>query len=147
MQLVKFYLTVLFLTLLDQVSKYIIRHSGGFYICNGGIAFGLNMPGYVFWFIWLAIIIFINLIIFNFQFSIFNESAISKFLISKPVYFGLILILAGAFSNMIDRISYGCVIDFINLSFWPIFNPADIFIALGVILLILPNIKQEHKQK
>lgn len=49
---------------------------------------------------------------------------------------GLLLILAGTIGNLIDRIRFGYVIDFIDIRVWPVFNFADIFISLGGLLLI-----------
>ncbi|MBU4376979.1 MAG: signal peptidase II [Candidatus Omnitrophica bacterium] len=49
---------------------------------------------------------------------------------------GLLLILAGTIGNLIDRIRFGYVVDFIDLRIWPVFNFADIFISLGGLLLI-----------
>jgi len=52
--------------------------------------------------------------------------------------FALGLILAGALGNLIDRLLYGAVVDFINLHWWPIFNIADsaIVVAIGLILVV-----------
>jgi signal peptidase II len=55
---------------------------------------------------------------------------------------GVIFILGGALSNLIDRYRYGCVIDFIDIKIWPIFNLADIFITIGAIIVILRNFKK-----
>jgi signal peptidase II len=52
------------------------------------------------------------------------------------------LILSGAVSNIIDRLYFGCVIDFIDLKIWPVFNLADSFIVLGVILILLKQFKK-----
>ncbi|KAA0445970.1 MAG: signal peptidase II [Candidatus Thioglobus sp.] len=58
----------------------------------------------------------------------------------------LSLILAGAIGNLIDRIAYGFVIDFIDLHYqnfyWPVFNGADIFISIGIFLLIIVDWKK-----
>ena len=55
--------------------------------------------------------------------------------------FPLVLVLAGAIGNGIDRVRFGFVVDFISLYyekwFWPTFNVADSVITLGVFLLIL----------
>ena len=63
----------------------------------------------------------------------------------------LSLILSGAVGNLIDRFALGFVIDFIDLHYqdlyWPVFNIADIDITLGVILLIMVDIKQNKKAK
>jgi len=56
---------------------------------------------------------------------------------------GLAMQLAGALGNMIDRIRIGYVIDFIQISFWPVFNVADIAIVAGIILFIYSFWKKE----
>jgi signal peptidase II len=60
------------------------------------------------------------------------------------------LILSGAIGNLIDRAVFGFVIDFINLHYqdfyWPVFNVADIAITLGVMLLLLVDLKQEKSK-
>ena len=43
------------------------------------------------------------------------------------------LILGGAVGNLIDRIRFGWVIDFFDFRIWPVFNPADCGITIGVI--------------
>jgi len=49
----------------------------------------------------------------------------------------LVLILAGAMGNFIDRAFLGYVIDFINFDFWPTFNLADVYIDVGVVALLI----------
>jgi len=61
--------------------------------------------------------------------------------------FSLLTIVSGITGNLIDRISYGSVIDFINLKFWPIFNIADSLIFIGVIYWIILIIKYERDSK
>jgi len=50
------------------------------------------------------------------------------------------LILAGAIGNLIDRVLYGAVTDFISVYSFPIFNLADSFITVGVILYLWEEI-------
>jgi signal peptidase II len=45
------------------------------------------------------------------------------------------MLVGGAVGNLVDRIAYGSVIDFIKLPHWPAFNLADTSITFGVILL------------
>lgn len=47
----------------------------------------------------------------------------------------LSLILGGAVGNLIDRLRFGFVIDFLDFRVWPVFNIADSAITIGVILL------------
>ncbi len=54
---------------------------------------------------------------------------------------GLGLVLGGALGNLVDRVIHGpglsgSVTDFIDLSFWPVFNVADSSITVGVVLLL-----------
>lgn len=49
--------------------------------------------------------------------------------------FSLVLILAGASGNLIDRIAFGYVIDFLDFRIWPVFNIADSAITIGAVLL------------
>ena len=46
------------------------------------------------------------------------------------------MLLGGALGNVIDRIRYGAVTDFIKLPGWPAFNVADISITFGVLVLL-----------
>ena len=47
------------------------------------------------------------------------------------------LLVGGAIGNLTDRLRHGNVTDFIDLSFWPSFNVADMAITCGVLLLVL----------
>lgn len=118
----------------DQLSKYLIRSSGGFYICNENIAFGIEVPGLLFWIFWLAIIVMA--VAFTFR---------QKYIIHSKLY--AILTVSGALSNAIDRLHFGCVIDFIDLKFWPVFNLADVFIVSGAILLLAKYLKSYYNNK
>jgi len=63
----------------------------------------------------------------------------------------LIMILGGALGNVFDRMLYKAVPDFIDFhvgSFhWFIFNVADVFITIGVILMILFEFIGSNKEK
>ena len=59
---------------------------------------------------------------------------------------GLVIIIAGAMGNIIDRLFNGYVIDFIYLHYkdfyWPAFNFADIYITIGIIMILLSIINK-----
>ena len=61
------------------------------------------------------------------------------------------MILGGALGNLYDRIFYKAVPDFIDFHIgnfhWFIFNFADIFITIGVVFMILLEIKDTKKEK
>ena len=49
----------------------------------------------------------------------------------------LVLVLAGAIGNYVDRIVRGYVVDFVHVHHWPVFNVADIYITAGFGILAL----------
>ena len=73
----------------------------------------------------------------------------------RLLVFGLALIIGGAIGNVIDRVRFGAVIDFVDLHaggyHWPAFNIADAAIFCGVVMLIVENLwpsrhdDQEHR--
>ncbi len=51
----------------------------------------------------------------------------------KSLQPGLSFIFAGAVGNLLDRIFYGHVLDFLDFKIWPIFNFADAFLTFGIL--------------
>jgi signal peptidase II len=61
----------------------------------------------------------------------------SGYVFQRPAaQIGLAAAVAGAASNLYDRLRHGAVIDFVDLGGWPIFNLADVAITLGVMAAI-----------
>lgn len=54
---------------------------------------------------------------------------------------GYTLVLAGALGNLGDRLLRGYVVDFIHLTHWPVFNVADVWIVIGVAVLLLSRLR------
>ncbi len=117
----------------DQLIKYFIRQSDGFYICNYGIAFGIKISEIFFWTL-------IAIIFFGMFYFLKNKN---NFLIIKNFRYEIILIISGAVSNIIDRITLGCVVDFIDIKIinYPVFNLADSFIFVGTALIFWKILK------
>jgi signal peptidase II len=59
-----------------------------------------------------------------------------------PAIFPLALIIIGAFSNALDRLKWGYVVDYVTLTGWPVFNIADIAILAGAIWLVIRVMRQ-----
>lgn len=63
----------------------------------------------------------------------------------------LSLVLGGALGNLIDRVRWGYVVDFLDFFYgsyhWPAFNVADMAITGGVMLLILDSLRQTRDKK
>ncbi len=111
------------------------------YIQNRGAAFGsLSNARWVFM---IASVVMIVLIAF---YVISN-----RHLLGYPTVITLSLIAGGGIGNMIDRVAYGYVVDFIDVKFLPfwkwVFNVADSFVCVGAVLLVLIYIIDEIKHK
>jgi signal peptidase II len=107
------------------------------YVRNSGVAFGLGaglpFPYYVF--------------------SIAAVLAILVLFIRGRVHglgrrLALALILGGALGNLVDRLSTGLVVDFIDVGWgrwhWPVFNIADSAVSVGVVLFALTWPRRDH---
>ena len=104
---------------LDQLSKRVVI-AYGTYITNTGAAFGILQHYQTFLiFLALAVIIIIFASLRNYP------------------YPELGLILGGSAGNLLDRILYGHVIDFITIGWWPSFNLADTANTIGALLLLI----------
>ncbi len=55
---------------------------------------------------------------------------------------GFAFVVAGALGNVIGRVARGCVVDFIHVARWPIFNVADIAVCVGVGLFLLVRLRR-----
>jgi len=103
-------------------------------IWNKGIAFGLFSYGEKFEYNLLTgLIIMIISIVF---WMIIKTKGLEKY--------GFVMILGGALGNIFDRLYYSAVPDFIDIYYknfhWFVFNVADIFITVGVLMLIINEI-------
>jgi len=100
-------------------------------IWNEGIAFGLfsfsqnNLYNFLTLIISIIILVILKMIV--------DSQGIKKY--------GLLMILGGALGNLFDRLFYKAVPDFIDFHVedfhWFVFNVADIFITIGIIIMIL----------
>lgn len=50
------------------------------------------------------------------------------------------LVLGGAAGNLIDRLLFGHVVDFLDFRIWPVFNLADSFITIGVFMFLVVTV-------
>lgn len=131
---------------IDQLSKYIIRNMllegesidlitnllSLRYLKNRGAAFGI-LKGQRYFFIIVTFLFFIFLL-----YIYINE--LKK---NRITDITIIFLVGGSISNLIDRIFFTYVTDFIALHNFPVINFADIFISLGVVFLMYQLIKFE----
>ncbi len=130
--------------LLDQVTKLTVRFSfaygiphnivGDFirltYIENPGMAFGIRFANQTFFVIFASLA---TVIVFVYIVRAQNERLLLRA--------ALALIFGGAVGNLIDRLLYGKVVDFIDVGIgatrWPIFNLADSAVTIGMCIIVV----------
>lgn len=105
------------------------------YAKNYGIAFSMLLEKRI-------IIIVISILLMSFLIYVLKKDYILKNKDTWLVNIAFGLLFGGILGNLFDRIVRGFVIDYINVSFFSIFNLADIAITFGVVLLIIDNIKE-----
>ena len=133
---------ILILNILDetgQVDIYINSFLNFYLVWNKGIGFGLlSSDQDLFYNLVTFVIILINFVI---VYLLIQETGLK--------YYFLVIILGGSLGNLFDRIYYRAVPDFFDLNYngyhWFIFNVADIFITIGIILLILAELMSYKK--
>ncbi len=103
------------------------------HVTNRGIAFGL-LPEWGDCFLYLGIVV-----VFLMLFYQHRLKETSPFL-----YLCFGMQLGGALGNLLDRICYGYVTDFLDFKFWPVFNVADSAITIGTLLLILYFLRKKE---
>ena len=135
--------------ILDQVSKLVVSHSMQLYqsinimpcvnltyVHNTGAAFSFlsEAGGWQRWF-FAALAIIISIVIAVWLSRLKSHETLLAVSLS--------LVLGGAIGNLIDRLAYGYVIDFLDVYVpswhWPAFNVADSVITLGVVLMLLES--------
>ena len=150
------FLFIISIFLIDRLSKYLILLLSGdtetfnipitFFlnfnlVWNNGIGFGLfPFEDGLYYSLLTLLIILITLIVFYLS---LRSKGIEKV--------GFLMITGGSLGNIFDRLYYSSVIDFIDINVnnfhWFIFNVADIFITIGVILLIAFEIFKKDEKK
>ncbi len=153
-----YFLVSLAVLLLDQWTKGIITRAfdvhqsrtvvGGLfdltYVRNSGAAFGL----------FASVDSSIKAIILNsvavLVFIVVSAYALRSSHKSVRLQVGFSLILGGAIGNLLDRVRFGYVVDFLDFSIsghhWPAFNVADSAICIGVGLLFLDMLRNEEEK-
>lgn len=132
-----------FVLLLDQVIKRIIiqyltlgesipiisNYVSLTLIYNTGAGFGILKGNN-------KLLIFATIIILGIIFYYYDKLPENRY-----VYSAVGLIIGGTLGNLLDRLKYGHVVDFIDLGFWPAFNLADSAITIGVAILFIYLLK------
>ncbi len=153
----KAYLFLALLVLIaDQISKWWAQMSlpmaqaikvtdflNWFLIYNPGAAFSFlsQAGGWQRWFFTIIGIVAAAVIIWLLQ----------KNTQDRPFCIALALILGGAIGNVLDRLLYGAVVDFIDVHYhgwhWPAFNLADSAISIGATLIVINEIRRALQQR
>ncbi len=124
-----------FFVVCDQSIKYVIAQYTTIHTtCNPGMALGVTLPPVVFWVVWLGVM---AVVLYGF----FTQRSARL-----STHISFIGILAGGVSNIIDRLAYGCVIDYVPFLTISYFNFADVLITVGVILWMIDTFFGETKR-
>ena len=147
------YLIAFFFFLIDFLSKQVVIHTlkleksikvidNFFYLTytqNKGAAFSILKDERILLLILTVLIIFII------------HKYIEKEKLNKLEMFSLGMIIGGIIGNFFDRLVYGYVIDFLDFYLfgynYPVFNLADSFIVIGIILMLVISFRKEHVWK
>ena len=144
-------LLVFFIIGIDQLSKFLICRIlsetqtipviGNIFsltlVFNTGAAFGV-LRGQNLFFIIVTLCVLAVMIIF-----MIRTNFLLLRLHDRIWNIGLSLILGGAIGNLIDRIAYGYVIDFLDFKVWPVFNIADSMISAGAVIIGINLLKDK----
>lgn len=106
------------------------------YVVNTGAAFGL-LPQFSIYLILIAFLVIGMVLLYQ------RYLPGDSFLVKAAMG----LQLGGAVGNLIDRLRYGYVVDFIDTRVWPVFNLADSAITIGVCLLAFFLIFVQEKKE
>ena len=106
------------------------------YILNSGAGFGILQQQKL-------LLILISIIVIGAIFYYIRKIKAKEKILQILVGF----ILGGTIGNLIDRVSYGYVIDFLDFRIWPIFNFADTYTSIGAILLAIIIFREERINK
>lgn len=96
------------------------------YATNSGTAFGLLRNQTVF-------LVVASLIAVGFLIYFYRTHAVVRPMLRLSIG----LQLGGAVGNLLDRVTVGAVVDFIDVGWWPIFNLADSSIVVGMTILVV----------
>lgn len=140
------------LTFGDQISKFAasaeLKGKDKIIIWNGFLSFEYLENRGAAWGVFSGRIIFLTLLTIFFTLILFViiikiEKAImftnDKIKLFSAIQFLLVLLVAGALGNLVDRLRFGYVVDFIQFEFmdFPIFNIADCYVTVSALLLVV----------
>ena len=122
-----------------EVDFYVFPFLNLYLVWNTGIAFGLvSLEANNYYHMLTGFILIINLVLIYF---LLKERGINAYLLA--------LVIGGSLGNLVDRIYYFAVPDFIDIHIgnfhWFIFNVADIFITVGIISFIFTELLKKGK--
>lgn len=125
------FVTASVLFALDRVLKSFLGEFSD--VCNAGISFGLfHTAG--FWLSIAGILIFFGILFLC-----------ERHLARWEFFLGAGILFAGAVSNILDRIYFGCVRDMFHFFGWFVFNTSDILLSIGAGLMALGIFMNKEK--
>jgi signal peptidase II len=90
-----------------------------------------------------ALLIGMAIVVLGVFWYAFREAARESLFVR--VAFGAIV--GGAVGNILDRLHYHYVVDFVDLRWWPVFNIADSCITIGVAILVVASLRRDMRAR
>ena len=151
----RWYALAVLVIILDQLSKWVVLDHIRFgetiygapfwnwvltYSPGAAFSFLADQPGWQRWFFSILALAVSGWIAFE----------LKKHPEQKLLSLALALVMGGALGNLIDRVRFGAVVDFIQWHaagfYWPAFNVADSAITVGAILLVFEQLTASNKK-
>ena len=140
---------VLLTFLFDQLSKFLILKTLSFgdsvavlphlfyltLVQNTGIAFGM-LQG------WSHLLLWMNT---GILFALCLLIALRRFFNEPLLRIGIGMVTGGGLGNLLDRLRFGYIVDFLDFRVWPVFNLADSAICIGTFLLLIALLRPSRK--
>ncbi|MBI5872134.1 signal peptidase II [archaeon] len=132
------WLIIIVLVAIDQFSKSLIKNKSLMLNSWLGLKYAVN-PKAVFGLIEIPALLLIII-------SVIALIILLVYFLKRQTYkLPFVLFISGITGNLIDRLAFGYVRDFIIISVWPVFNLADAYLTIGVCLALYYSFFSQEK--
>jgi len=135
LKIIRISLIMLILFILDRVLKYLAVNGKIFFVKNSGAAFSALIPENLFLYFYILVFLIFIFLIWQLIKSLQENNLLSVV--------GYLLLVIGCASNIIDRIKFGFIVDYVNFYFF-YNNLADVMIVAGVGILVIDFLSKKR---
>ena len=135
LKIIRISLIMLIFFILDRVLKYLAVNGKIFFVKNSGAAFSFLIPENLFLYFYILVFLIFIFLIWQLIKSLQENNLLSVV--------GYLLLVIGCASNIIDRIKFGFIVDYVNFYFF-YNNLADVMIVAGVGILVIDFLSKKR---